>query len=51
MALLPTNRNDQYKLLVAIVFLAGAGLYYNFVWTPKAETLTTCRRTWTASKR
>lgn len=41
MALLPTNRNDQYKLLVAIVFLAGAGLYYNFVWTPKAEILTT----------
>jgi type IV pilus assembly protein PilO len=38
---LPTNRNDQYKLLAAIVFLAGAGLYYNFVWTPKAEKLAT----------
>lgn len=40
MALLPTTRNDQYKLLVAIICLAGAGLYYNFVWAPKAETLT-----------
>lgn len=38
---LPTNRNDQYKLLAAIVFLAGAGLYYNFVWTPKADDLST----------
>jgi type IV pilus assembly protein PilO len=41
MALLPTTQKDQYKLLVAIVFLAGAGLYYNFVWTPKATQLTT----------
>jgi type IV pilus assembly protein PilO len=41
MALLPTKRNDQYKLLVAIVFLAAAGLYFNFVWSPKAEALAT----------
>ncbi len=39
MALLPTDRKDQYKLLVAIVFLAGAGLYYNFLYTPKADAL------------
>ncbi|HUX34897.1 MAG TPA: type 4a pilus biogenesis protein PilO [Gemmatimonadaceae bacterium] len=38
-SILPTGRNDQYKLLVAIVFLAGAGLYYNFLFTPKAEAL------------
>ncbi len=41
MPLLPTAKNDQYKLLVAIVCLAAAGLYYNFVWTPKAETVAT----------
>lgn len=41
MALLPTNRNDQYKLLVAFVFLAAAGLYFQYVWTPNAATITT----------
>jgi type IV pilus assembly protein PilO len=41
MPLIPTGKNDQYKLLVAIVCLAAAGLYYNFVWTPKSETLAT----------
>jgi len=39
MALLPTDRKDQYKLLVAIVFLAGAWLYFNFLWTPKSTAL------------
>jgi Tfp pilus assembly protein PilO len=39
MALLPTTQKDQYKLLVAILFLAAAGLYYNFVWTNKAQGL------------
>ncbi len=39
MALLPTTQKDQYKLLVAILFVAIAGLYYNFVWTPKATNL------------
>ena len=38
-SILPTARNDQYKLLVAILFVAIAGLYYNFVWTPKAQGL------------
>jgi type IV pilus assembly protein PilO len=41
MALLPTGRNDQYKLLAAIAFLAAAGLYFNFVWSPKATELAT----------
>jgi type IV pilus assembly protein PilO len=41
MALLPTNQKDQYKLLVAIAFLAGAFLYYNFVWKPKSLELDT----------
>jgi type IV pilus assembly protein PilO len=41
MALLPTNQKDQYKLLVAIVCLAAAGLYFNFVWTPNSQTLAT----------
>lgn len=39
MALLPTKQSDQYKLLVVIVCLAAAGLYYNYVWTPKTQTL------------
>jgi type IV pilus assembly protein PilO len=39
MALLPTDRKDQTKLLVAIVFLAAAGLYFNFIYTPKTATL------------
>ncbi|HEX8725685.1 MAG TPA: type 4a pilus biogenesis protein PilO [Gemmatimonadaceae bacterium] len=41
MPLIPTSKNDQYKLLVIIVALAAAALYYNFVWTPKSETLAT----------
>ena len=39
MALLPTARNDQYKVLVAVLFLAAAGLYFNFVYLPKAQNL------------
>ncbi|HVB30566.1 MAG TPA: type 4a pilus biogenesis protein PilO [Gemmatimonadaceae bacterium] len=39
MALLPTGRNDQIKLMVVILFLAIAGLYYQYVWTPKALVL------------
>lgn len=39
MALLPTNQKDQTKLLVAIVFIALAGLYWNFVYTPKNDEL------------
>ena len=41
MALLPTGRNDQIKLMVVILFLAIAGLYYQYVWTPKALVLQT----------
>ncbi len=41
MALLPTDRKDQSKLLVALVFVAAAGLYFNFIWTPKAAALAT----------
>jgi type IV pilus assembly protein PilO len=41
MAILPTNRNDQYKLLVGIVFLALAGLYWNFLWAPQNVALAT----------
>lgn len=41
MALLPTSRNDQIKLMVVILFLAIAGLYYQYVWTPKAVLLQT----------
>lgn len=41
MPLLPTAKNDQYKLLAAIGFLVVAFLYYNFVWSPKAVELGT----------
>lgn len=41
MAILPTGRNDQYKLLVGIVFLALAGLYWNFMWQPQNAALAT----------
>ena len=36
---LPTNRNDQFKLLAAILFLVGGWAYYNYVWTPQAANL------------
>ena len=39
MALLPTDPKAQQKLLVVIVALALAGLYWNFVYTPKADEL------------
>lgn len=38
---LPTNRNDQYKLLAAILFLVGGWAYYNYVYTLKAVNLAT----------
>ena len=40
MPLLPTDRKGQTKLFVAIVFLAAAWLYFNFIYTPKATALT-----------
>ncbi|HEY5220366.1 MAG TPA: type 4a pilus biogenesis protein PilO [Gemmatimonadaceae bacterium] len=40
MAILPTAKKDQYKLIVAILFIAGAGLYYNYLWLPASDKLT-----------
>jgi type IV pilus assembly protein PilO len=39
MALLPTNQRDQIMVLVAFLGLAAMGLYYQYVWSPKQETL------------
>ncbi len=41
MPLIPTAKNDQYKLLVVIVSVAAIALYFNFVWTPNSVTLAT----------
>ena len=41
MAGMPTNQRDQLMLFVAILGIAGAGLYWNFVHAPKAEALVT----------
>jgi len=35
MAILPSNPRDQKLVAVAVVALALAALYWNFVWTPK----------------
>lgn len=40
MALLPRNQRDQAMVLVCVVALALAGLYWNYVWSPKRTTLT-----------
>ncbi|MBA3854448.1 MAG: hypothetical protein C0503_08540 [Gemmatimonas sp.] len=40
MAGMPTNQRDQLMLFVGIVGIIGAAAYWNFVYTPKAETLT-----------
>lgn len=40
MAGMPTNQRDQIMLFVAILGIAGAGLYWNFVYAPKAEAIT-----------
>jgi type IV pilus assembly protein PilO len=39
MALLPKSQRDQAMVLVCIVAVALAGLYWNYVWSPKRETL------------
>lgn len=39
MALLPKNQRDQAMVLVVIVAVALAALYWNYVWTPKRTTL------------
>lgn len=41
MAGLPTNQRDQVMLFVGILGLVGAAAYWNFLYTPKAETLET----------
>jgi type IV pilus assembly protein PilO len=40
MALLPKNKRDQTMVLVCIISLALAGLYYMYVWSPKGAELT-----------
>jgi type IV pilus assembly protein PilO len=40
MALMPRNQRDQVMVLVTIVAFALGGLYWNYVWSPKAATLT-----------
>jgi type IV pilus assembly protein PilO len=41
MAGLPTNQRDQIMLFVGILGIVGGAAYWNFVWTPKSETLAT----------
>lgn len=39
MALLPKNQRDQVMVLLVIVAVALVGLYYAYVWSPKADVL------------
>lgn len=39
MALLPQNQRDQIMVFVTIVAVAAMGLFYQYVWSPKQETL------------
>jgi len=39
MALLPKNQRDQVMVLLVIVAVALIGLYYSYVYTPKADVL------------
>lgn len=39
MAGMPTNQRDQVMLFVGILGIVGAALFWNFVYTPKAEAL------------
>jgi type IV pilus assembly protein PilO len=41
MALIPTNQRDQIMVFVVIVAVAAMGLFYQYVWSPKQETLAT----------
>ena len=41
MALLPQNQRDQIMVFVTIVAVAAMGLFYQYVWSPKQETLNT----------
>jgi type IV pilus assembly protein PilO len=39
MALLPQNQRDQIMVFVVIIAVAAMGLYYQYVWAPKQQTL------------
>ena len=39
MALLPQTQRDQIMVFVAFVAIAAMGLFYQYVWSPKQETL------------
>jgi type IV pilus assembly protein PilO len=41
MALLPQNQRDQVMVFVVIAAVAAMGLYYQYVWSPKQQTLAT----------
>ncbi len=41
MALLPKSQRDQAMVLVCIISVGLAGAYWNYVWSPKRQTLTT----------
>jgi type IV pilus assembly protein PilO len=41
MALLPQNQRDQIMVFVVIVAVAAMGLFYQYVWAPKQQTLAT----------
>ena len=43
MGLLPKTQRDQAMMLVTVISLALVGMYYQYVWTPKGNTLTTLR--------
>jgi type II secretory pathway component PulM len=36
MGLLPKTQRDQAMMLVTVISLALVGVYYQYVWTPKA---------------
>lgn len=39
MALLPSNQRDQIMVIVCVAALGLAGVYYQYLWSPKNETL------------
>lgn len=39
MGLLPKTQRDQAMMLVTVISLALVGVYYQYVWTPKGDTL------------
>lgn len=43
MGLLPKTQRDQAMMLVTVISLALVGVYYQYVWTPKGNTLTALR--------